>query len=150
MDNKELTIRQKKFIQAYPESASATEAARMAGYSENSQSGLRVQAHRLLTNANIREELSKVLDNAELDDQNLASKLKTVIDSGLGQKATNSDALRGIEMALKIKDRFPTTKSAHLRIDVQENYKDMNYKEILDELATVRMKTEEFLKEVQA
>lgn len=49
-----LTDKQRLFVEHYVACLNGTEAARRAGYAE---SGIRVQAHRLLTNANVRAEI---------------------------------------------------------------------------------------------
>lgn len=53
-----LTGKQKLFIEHYLDCLNATEAARRTGYAE---SGIRVQAHRLLTNANVAAAISEAM-----------------------------------------------------------------------------------------
>lgn len=53
-----LTGKQKLFVEQYLDCLNATEAARRAGYAE---SGIRVQAHRLLTNANVAVAVSQAM-----------------------------------------------------------------------------------------
>lgn len=137
-----LTLRQKKFVQALPNSKSATQAAIKAGYSPNTA---RFIASENLTKPNIQREIVNVLDIAGLDDIKLAERLTKAIDSGLGRKSTNADSLRGLEMAWKLRDRFPVDKRLEARIDLKAELSSKTTKELRDELLRLRAEEEKYL-----
>lgn len=95
MANK-LNVRQKKFLRYIQAGLGQRESAVMAGYSPRSAHNT---AKALLKNSLIIE----ALDEVGLNDKAIASSLKTSIESGLGVKATNSDAIRGLELASRLK-----------------------------------------------
>ena len=69
--------------------------------------------------------MDEVLSESGLDDTTLANELHEIIKAGIArtslEKATPSDGLRGIEMALRLKDRFPAErkKVENLEVKVQ-------------------------------
>ena len=102
------TLKQKKFIKHYLKSGNKKESAIVAGYSPKTA---HVTGSQLLKNPNIKEKIDIVLDKAGLTDEQLATNLQEAIQKGLtSDKATVSDALRGIEQAFRLKDKFPSTR----------------------------------------
>jgi phage terminase small subunit len=65
-----LTEKQKRFADYYIETGNATESYKRAGYSVNSDEAARVNASRLLTNANVRAYIDERI--AEKDSQRIA------------------------------------------------------------------------------
>lgn len=65
-----LTEKQKRFADYYIESGNATESYKRAGYSVNSDEAARVNASRLLTNANVRAYINERI--SEKDSQRIA------------------------------------------------------------------------------
>jgi hypothetical protein len=94
--SKKLTPKQSMFVKHLSKGHTKKDSAILAGYSENNAS---LQASRLMKDSKI----TKALDKVGLTDAALASGLKTTIESGLGVKSTNSDAIRGIDLATKLK-----------------------------------------------
>lgn len=137
-----LSIKQKRFIQELPTSKSSKEAALKAGYSPNTA---RFIASENLTKPNIQREIVRVLDQAGLDDSKLATRLSKAIDSGLTQKANNADSLRGLEMAFKLRDRFPVDKRVEAKIDIKAELNKKSIKELKEELLRLRAEEEKFL-----
>jgi hypothetical protein len=100
-----LNPKQRKFVKSYIKTGNASKAVVEAGYKPNSPA---VQGSRLLANDNVQREISKVLDKAGLTDDQLSEHLNTAINKGINSdRVVLADALRGIEMALKLKDKFP-------------------------------------------
>ena len=125
---KNLNTRQKSFVKHIASGNNATKAAELAGYSKKSA---RFTASKLLTNDNILQQLEKIFAQAGLSDEQLVDRLKTAIDAGLGQKANNSDAIKGLKMAFELKNRFPSTQfKAEL---TQENETHLKLKEMSSE-----------------
>lgn len=137
-----LTLRQQKFIKQLTNSKSAKEAAISAGYSPNSA---RFIASENLTKPNIQRQIAKVLDGSGLNDEKLAERLARSIDSGLGRKSTNSDALRGLEMAFKLRDRFPVDKRVEAKIDLRATLSQKSIEELKADLLRLRAEEEKYL-----
>ena len=137
-----LTLKQKRFVNELTNSTSATQAAIKAGYSPNTA---RFIASENLTKPNIQREIISVLDKADLSDSKLAVRLAKAIDSGVGKKSTNADALRGIEMAYKLRDRFPVDKRLEARIDLKAELSKKSVKELKAELVRIRAEEEKYL-----
>ena len=102
------TIQQRKFVaNLVSNDGDIKQAALDADYSEKSAMS---SGSRLLTKSHIQNEIQAVLAKSGASVGELSKKLKKSIDSGLGEKATNSDALRGIEMAFRLHGAFPDKK----------------------------------------
>jgi len=129
-------------VTALPRSKSATEAAVKAGCSEKTA---RFIASENLTRPNIRRAIAEVLDKVGLTDEKLTEYLKTNIEAGTGRKATASDSLRGIEMAFKLKDRFPSEKRVVRRIDYRVTLKGKTVEELEEELERLRLRKNRIL-----
>lgn len=61
--------------------------------------------------------MEELFAQAGLSDEQLIDRLKTSIDAGLGQKANNSDAIKGLKMAFELKNRFPST---HFKAEITQ------------------------------
>lgn len=105
--SKKLTSKQALFAKHYASGKSGKQAAVLAGYSEKSAE---VIASENLRKPKVLRKIEAVLDKAGLSDEALAQRLQQAIDAGLGEKAKNADSLKGIKMALELKDRFPSKK----------------------------------------
>jgi len=138
-----LTLKQKKFSKELTNSKSATSAAVKAGYSPNTA---RFIASENLTKPNIQQEIVRVLDKSGLSDDKLAGKLRVAIDSGLGKKSTNSDALRGLEMSFRLRDRFPAQKRFETRLDIKADLMKRSMKELKEDILRLRKEEEKFIK----
>jgi hypothetical protein len=83
-----------------------------------------------------------------LSDEQLIDRLKTSIDSGLGQKANNSDAIKGLKMTFELKNRFPST---HFKAELTQEdeihmkLSQMSNEELMAHLEEVSAKTQELV-----
>lgn len=105
-----LTNKQDLFAKHYALGKSGKQSAILAGYCRRSA---QVIASENLTKPEVLKKFEAILNAAGLSDEALAKRLQKAIDSGLGKKASNADALKGIRIALELKDRFP---DSHTRI----------------------------------
>jgi hypothetical protein len=139
--NNGLTSRQNNFVKHVAAGKNATQSAILAGYSKKSA---RFTASKLLTNANILQQLEAIFDQAGLSDEALVTRLKTAIDSGIGQKANNSDALKGLKLAFELKGRLDqkveieATQESELRMQLSTMSED----ELTDYLDTITQRTQ--------
>jgi len=135
-----LTMKQKRFIKALPVAKSATEAAVMAGYSVNSA---RAIATENLAKPAIRQAIERSLEKVGLTDEYLGSAIKTIVDKGMENNPTASDALRGIDMSLRLKDRYPASKTLSASLNVRASLRAKNVDELEEELSRVRARAQE-------
>ncbi len=142
---KKLTFKQKNFAKEYVKNNGNATQAVMKSYNIKDRSIAQPVGSENLLKPIVKEEIESILNSEGLSNREITKSLRTNIEAGLGQKATASDSLRGIEMALKLQGAFPATKSAHLNIDISERYKDSSYKDILTELKNTRQTTERLL-----
>lgn len=137
-----LTPRQTTFVKHIAAGNSGSRAAILSGYSKRSA---RYTASRLLTNHNILQHIEELFDRAGLSDQALIARLKATIDSGIGQKANNSDSIKGLKLAFELKGRLDK------QIQIEATQEDethmklsaMSNDELADYLDSVNQKTQE-------
>jgi phage terminase small subunit len=94
-----LNSKHRRFIKAKINGANNTEAIYLAGYNPKNDKVASVMGAKLLRKQLVQE----ALDKAGLTDRALARNLKTSIDTGIGIKSTNSDAISGIRLAYELK-----------------------------------------------
>lgn len=143
-----LTIRQRKFVEAVPTSKSLSEAARKAGYSLKS---CHVAASRMIRNDNVQTSISALLDAAGLSDEHLATSLNKAINYGLNrpQTATVSDSLRGVELALRVKDRFPSEKHEVRQVSLRAELETLSLAELKNRLVLLEEETRKYTNDIQ-
>ncbi|KKR93318.1 hypothetical protein A3A55_04525 [Candidatus Roizmanbacteria bacterium RIFCSPLOWO2_01_FULL_40_14] len=143
-----LTGRQSLFAKHYSMGKSGKKAAILAGYSAKSAE---VIASENLRKPEILKKVEAILDKAGLSDEALARRLQKAIDSGLGKRASNADALKGIRIALELKDRFP---DAHSRVEVNQkseielSLQGLSAEELEQYLEDTTIKTKEVLERI--
>lgn len=144
--SKKLTSKQALFAKHYASGKSGKQAAVLAGYSEKTAD---VIASENLTKPNVLSKIESILDKAGLSDEALAQRLRKAIDAGLGEKAKNSDSIKGIRMALELKDRFPSKKHEITQESTYEmRLMSMTTEELEDYLVEITSKTQEYLKRI--
>ena len=142
-----MTLKRKDFIKEYAigaDKGNATAAVIKAGYKVKSREVARVIGSTLLTKADVRQGITKILQRNGLDDEGITSRLKDAIDAGLGQKATNSDAIRGLEIALKLRGYLTndqTIDNRSLTIELQGK----SVKDLQNMLNTIRNDNAKYL-----
>ncbi len=141
---KGLTSRQNTFAKHVASGNSATQSAVLAGYSKKSA---RFTASKLLTNTNILQRIEEIFDQAGLSDEALVNRLKTAIDAGIGQKANNSDALKGLKLAFELKGRLDhkVEIEATQESEIHMKLSAMSEEELMDYLNSMNQKTQEIV-----
>ncbi|HLE25143.1 MAG TPA: terminase small subunit [Thermodesulfobacteriota bacterium] len=145
---RELSLKEKKFAIEYVKNKGNGTAAVKEVYDVKSNVNAAAQAYQKLLKPEIKEEITKILDDNGLDQQFIAQNLKQAIQSGIGERANNSDALRGIENLIKLHNLNPISKSARLNVSLNSGYDSKNYDELLIELRKSRETTEKLLKDL--
>jgi phage terminase small subunit len=144
-----LTGKQALFAKHYATGKSGKQCAILAGYSKRSAQAI---ASENLTKPEVLKKINSILEAAGLSDEQLAVKLKKAIDAGLGKRASNSDALKGIRMAMELKDRFPTSQS---RIELSQTseielkLQGMTNEELVDFLDKTTKDTQQLLEKLK-
>ncbi len=147
--NNGLNARQNTFVKQVAAGNSATRAAVLSGYSKKSA---RFTASKLLTNSNILQHLEELFSKAGLSDDQLIYRLKTAIDSGIGKRANNSDAIKGLKMAFELKNRFPSTllKTEVTQEDeVKMSLQNMSEAELMNYLEEISIKTQHYVESIR-
>lgn len=143
------TLKQKKFIKEYLENGGNGTQAALAVYDTKDPNIAKVIASENLTKPNIRESVIASLEAVGLSDVCISEMLRKATESGIGQKATNSDTLRGIELMLKLKGAFPDKKTAHLRFEVKEPSENKSVAELKEDLATIHEQIKQVLEDIE-
>lgn len=141
------TYKQKLFAQKYVELKGNGTRAVMAVYDSKNPQSAKALAHQNLDKPVVQEEIRKVLQSVGLTMTNAGEYLKTAISSGLGEKATNSDSLRGLDMLFKLHNAYPATKSLKLSYSRQEQTLSKDFTELTAELRKMNEATSTLLNE---
>ena len=104
-----LTIKEAKFVRDAVETGDLTQAV-MNNYNVKGKKSAYSMSKQLRRKPRIRAAVNEALEKKGLTPDAIADQLKTAITSGIGQKATNSDALRGIELYAKFTGAFDEQK----------------------------------------
>lgn len=150
--SRKLSVKQRAFVKKLIErKGNATQAA-MDVYDAKNYNTAHVIASENLQKPTIQKEIELALERAGLNDEYISELLREATVAGIGQKATNSDTLRGIEMMLKVKGAFPDKmhKSAHLRIDYRQELEKKSVKELEEELRRVGEETRKLLEDINS
>ena len=99
---RELTVKQKRFVQKLVETGNGTQAA-MDAYDVKNYNTAHAIASENLQKPTIKRELELALEHAGLSDNYISDLLREATVAGLGVKATNADSLRGIELVSRLK-----------------------------------------------
>lgn len=144
------TLKQKAFVKKFIENKGNGTLAAMDVYDVKNYNTAHAISSENLQKPTIQREIEQALERTGLNDEYISELLREATVAGIGQKATNSDTLRGIEMMLKVKGAFPDRmhKSAHLRIDYRQELEKKSVKEIEEELRRVEAKTRELLEDI--
>lgn len=110
---KRMGYHEKKFVEGMSKGLNQKDSAIFAGYAITSAS---TQASRLMK----KEKIIRELDKVGLTDAMLAQNIKTNIEAGTGVKATADTALKGVELALKLKGHLHEDKGDTTNIQVND------------------------------
>lgn len=144
-----MTVKQRKFVKNYVRMKGNGTQAALDVYDVKSKHTAEVIASENLRKPEVRRSIEIALEANGLDDEYISELLKEVTIAGIGNKATNSDSLRGIEMMLRLKGAFPDKiqKSAHVRIDYKNRLNEMSQAEALEELRNIQERTKKLIED---
>ena len=139
------TLKQKKFIKEYLKTGNGSKSA-LKVYSTDNYESASVIAHKTLQSDTVKTYMQKIMEKQGLSDKKLTKSLDKVIEAGVSDKALDSvkpkDSLKGIEMAFKLKDRFPAERkrieSASINVNLDGKSKDELMKMLKDQQKELR------------
>jgi phage terminase small subunit len=148
-----LTLKQKRFSDAYVKTGNATKAV-LQTYDTQDKKSASVIGSTNMANPRIVTYIESILDNAGVSDIYLAHQLRTVIDNSLTKKALKkispSDGLRGIEMAYRLRDKFPATRTQIDKREVSLKLHGKTPEELYTKLQEVQQEINTFSKLVKS
>lgn len=135
MKNK-LTIKQRNFVKKYIESNGNGTRAALDAYNTKDATVAHSIASENLQKPAIQRAIELALERVGLSDDYISELLKNATEAGLGNKATNADTLRGVDMLLRLKGAFPTPiqKTAHMRIELHQQMINKSNDELIRDL----------------
>lgn len=147
--SKRLTPIDKRFAVEYIKSGNATSA--MAKVKPHITHGSAQQlGHRLLNRPAVQQYMLEIMDKSGLTDQQLANDLNSIVNAGTSdtalKEAKPADALRGIEMAYRLRDRFPAQKTQLDKREISIQLESKSPEELQDMLAKVASEAQSFTK----
>lgn len=143
-----LTLKQRQFVKNYVENGGNAVQAALAVYNTKSYNTANQIALANLQSPTLQNEIERLLAIEGLTLSEISNKLRYSIDSGLGKHAKNADSLKGIEMALKLMNAFPSTKLVEDKTSLVEAYEYMSEEELIEELKRSEKTTEDLLNDL--
>jgi len=142
-----ITEKQKNFSHAFIKTGNAQKAV-LQTYQTQKKNSASVIAHELMENPIVLNYIDKILDRAGVSDDYLANKLHEIIDNSMSRQALRkispADGLRGIEMAYRLKDRFPATRTQIDKREVTMKLQGKTPEELLAKLQDVSKEIQSF------
>ena len=133
---RKLTERQTRFINEFMACGNGTEACRRAGYSQSSETVLRVQAHENLAKPNIKAEIDRRRQAMSEDSEDRRAKWIVALEGLASGADKDADKLRAIEGLFKAEGWLAPEKSevvalngaflAEIDLEDEENPPDIN------------------------
>lgn len=135
-ESRKLTERQRRFVEEFMACGNGTEACRRAGYSQNSETVLRVQAHENLAKPNIMAEIDRRRQELSEDSEDRRAKWISRLEALATSAEKDADKLRAIEGLFKAEGWLAPDKAevvsingaflAEIDLDEEENPPDIN------------------------
>lgn len=129
--HKQLTIKQKRWAERYLHTGNASQSA-LEVYDTDNRNTAKLIGYKNRRLRHVQAYLEALLDQAGLSDEKIAQHLKTIVESGVKAQATTNDALKGLELVLKLKDKFPSHKieavSQNINIDYSATPEELSQK----------------------
>ncbi len=140
-----MTLKQKLFVKKYIEKNGNGTAAALEVYDVKNANVAHSIASENLRKPTIQKKIREALEATGLTPESIAEYLKRAIVSGLGNKSTNSDSLRGLDLYAKLT-------GAYDRQDIEQSYKltlsKLNSKELKMELEKVTIQSSSLINDI--
>lgn len=144
-----LTLKQKQFVKKYIEHKGNGTKAALEVYDTSDSNVAHAIASENLQKPTIKRAIELSLERVGLNDDYISEILKEATVAGIGQKPTNADTLRGIDMMLKLKDAYPNKMqtSAHFRLERKEEVQKLSYQELKTKMKELQESTNKLLQD---
>ena len=140
-----LTLKQRKFVKEYIRTGNGSQAVKLAGYNVKSDLSANATASDNLSKPIIQRSIAKVLDQAGLTDDRLADDLDYIIDRAKdSDKITVADALRGLDMSFKLKDKYPAERKQIETKNLTMTLKGTSLQELSEQLQELLEQSKHF------
>ncbi len=140
-----MTIKQRLFVKKYIQNNGNGTQAALEVYDVKNTNVAHSIASENLRKPTIQLEIRRSLEAEGLSPQSIGRYLKEAIVSGLGQKATNADSLRGLDLYAKLT-------GAYDRQDIEQSYKltlsKLNSKELKMELEKITKQSASLINDI--
>lgn len=146
------TFKQKNFAKAYVKHNGNGAQAALEAYDTDYDSA-QVIAHENLRKPIVIEEINKILSKVKKDykdDEWIAEKMMYALESGIGKEAKNSDAIKILDMLLKLKNTYPASKHMNMNLNVEENLSKKDINELKEGLKSLQESTSLLLNEFKS
>ena len=84
------------------------------------------------------------------NDEWIAGNLKHAVESGIGQKATNADAIKVLDMLLKVKSSYPNKVNKNINLNINQNLGQTNVDVVTKDLKELNNTTQSILGDLQS
>lgn len=142
-----MTLKQRLFVKKYIENNGNGTQSVLETYSTVDPNVAGAISSENLRKPSIQREIRQALETKGLTPESISGYLKKAIVSGLGQRATNSDSLRGIDIYARLTGGYEP-------VVIQQTYKmkleKMNSKELKIELEKTQRLSSELLKDLNS
>lgn len=147
-----MTIKQRQFVKKYIQNGGNGTKAALEVYNTSNRHVAESIGCENLRKPEIKREIELALEHAGVTDDYISELLRESTVAGLGQKATNADTLRGIELMLKLKGTFPprNQRSAHLRVEMKEQLDKKSLAELKEEVKRLSERTNQLLEDINS
>jgi len=143
-----LTIKRKKYVKEYAETGNGTQSA-MNSFNFKDKRTASNYSVELLKKPLVKKSIEAILNKSGLDLESISSPLQSIIHAPV-KDVKPSDTLRALDMAYKLHNAYPPSKSLSARFNITKKYEDMKYDDVLKELETIRHKTNKLMNDTEA
>lgn len=143
------SLKMKRFAKAYVKNGGNATKATLEAY-DTSYDGAQVLGSQNMQKPMVIEEINRILALTNEDsDKFVADKLLESITSGIGVKATNKDALQGINMLLKLRNAYPSSKSSSVKVSLRGTMSQDTVDSVVSTLTNLSTKSKELIDDIK-
>lgn len=105
----------------------------------------------LIRRPKIQQEIARQLEVLGMSDNYTGESLKAIIDAGVANshKAKPSDALAGLDMLNRLKDRYPATKSIQATTNLDKQQQNLSITELKAQLEVQQQETRRLMSMIE-
>ena len=142
---KNLTFKQRLFAQEYVKNRGNGVQAALKAYDATTRDSAKNISHQNLDKPIIQAEIKRIMEAAGLGMDVVIDTLKRAMVAGIGEKATNSDTIRGVDMLLKLHNMYPEKRTLNLNYTKKEEVASKDMLEVMKTLNQLQTTTQKLL-----